>query len=318
MDKISAGYDQLTRFWLDTAPARGVVARLDESLVSALKNHDYPPAVVSLLRQLAGAAVLLASNLKQSAQVILQAQGTGDVPLLCVEATDALTFRIYASVREDSVLPQTADIATLVAPDGRGRFVLTISPTNGQMYQGIVALPNARGVSGVGETSDSSDGSIASLLEDYLSNSQQTHTRMWLREDGDVMEAMLLERLPDRSEDAATPAWNAVIAQADAIFREHFMPFPYSEWLQFSFSGHDVKVHPSQPVSFACSCSIQRVLNALKLVGEDELKPLIAENGKIETRCEFCGKNYEVSAIQFSELFHGVEAGYPPGTRTIQ
>lgn len=309
MDKISAGYDQLTRFWLDTAPARGVVARLDDSLASALKHHDYPPAVVSLLKQLAGAAVLLASNLKQSAQVILQAQGTGDVPLLCVEATDALTFRIYASVREGIVLPPTADIATLVAPDGKGRFVLTISPTNGQMYQGIVALQSA---------SESSDGSIASLLEDYLSNSQQTQTRMWLREDGDVMEAMLLERLPDRSEDDATPAWNAVTTQADATFSEHFMPFPYGEWLQFSFAGHDVKVHPSQPVSFACSCSIERVLNALKLVGEDELKPLIVENGKIETRCEFCGRGYEVSALQFSELFHGVEASYPPGSRTIQ
>ncbi len=309
MDKISAGYDQLTRFWLDTAPARGVVARLDESLASALKHHDYPPAVVSLLKQLAGAAVLLASNLKQSAQVILQAQGTGDVPLLCVEATDALTFRIYASVREGVVLPEKADIATLVAPDGKGRFVLTISPTNGQMYQGIVALQSC---------SETNDGSIASLLEDYLSNSQQTQTRMWLREDGDVMEAMLLERLPDRSEDEATPAWNAVTAQADATFDEHFMPFPYSEWLQFSFAGHDVKVHPSQPVSFACSCSIERVLNALKLVGEDELKPLIAENGKIETRCEFCGKGFDVSAIQFSELFHGVEASYLPGTRTIQ
>ena len=309
MDKISAGYDQLTRFWLDTAPARGVVARLDGSLASALKHHEYPPVVVSLLKQLAGAAVLLASNLKQSAQVILQAQGTGDVPLLCVEATDALTFRIYASVREGVVLPETADIATLVAPDGKGRFVLTISPTNGQMYQGIVALQSC---------SETNDGSIASLLEDYLSNSQQTETRMWLREDGDVMEAMLLERLPDRSEDAATPAWNSVVVQADAMFAEHFMPFPYNEWLQFSFAAHDVKVHPSQPVGFACSCSIERVLNALKLVGEDELKPLITENGKIETRCEFCGKGYEVSAMQFSELFHGVEASYLPGPRTIQ
>ena len=315
MDKISAGYDQLTRFWLDTAPARGVVARLDESLATALKHHDYPPAVVSLLKQLAGAAALLASNLKQSAQVILQAQGTGDVPLLCVEATDALTFRMYASVREGAVLPDTAGITELVAPDGKGRFVLTISPTQGQMYQGIVALPS------VAEMPDGHDlraGSIAALLEDYLSNSQQTQTRMWLREDGDVMEAMLLERLPDHAHDKATPAWNALTAQADAIFDEHFMPFPYGEWLQFAFAGHDVKVHPSQPISFACSCSIERVLNALKLVGEDELKPLIEENGKIETRCEFCGKGYEVSAIQFSELFHGVEASYPPGPRTIQ
>lgn len=303
MDKVTAGYDQLTRFWLDTAPARGVVARLDASLARALQHHDYPPPVVSLLKQMAGAAVLLASNLKQSGQVILQAQGTGDVPLLCVEATDELTFRIYASVREDVVLADGAGIAALVAPDGSGRFVLTISPTTGQMYQGIVAL---------------SDGSVASLLEEYLSNSQQTQTRLWLREDGDVVEAMLLERLPDHLGEESTPAWTAVSAQGDAVFAEHFMPFPYSEWLPFSFPGHDVKAHPSQLVAFACSCRLERVLNALKLVGEDELKPLIAENGKIDTRCEFCGKAYEVSAMQFSELFHGVEAAYPPVPRTIQ
>ena len=303
MDKTSAGYDQLTRFWLDTAPARGVVVRLEASLVSALKHHDYPAPIMSLLRQFAGAAVLLASNLKQSAQVILQAQGSGDVPLLCVEATDALTFRLYASVREHAVLPENASLATLVSPDGNGRFVLTISPTKGQMYQGIVAL---------------SDGSVASLLEDYLSNSQQTQTRLWLRENGDVMEAMLLERLPDRAGDEATPAWNAVTAQAAAIFSEHFMPFPYSEWLQFSFAGHAVKVHPAQSISFACSCSMERVLNALKLVGEAELQPLIVEQGKIETRCEFCGKGYEVSPVQFSGLFRSVEASHPPVSRTIQ
>ena len=98
MDKVSAGYDQLTRFWLDTAPARGVVVRLEDSLTQAMQHHDYPVAVVTLLRQLAGAAALLASNLKQSAQVILQAQGTGDVPLLCVEATDAR----HATLRDDT------------------------------------------------------------------------------------------------------------------------------------------------------------------------------------------------------------------------
>lgn len=303
MDKTSAGYDQLTRFWLDTAPARGVVARLEASLASALKHHHYPPPVTSLLRQFAGAAVLLASNLKQSAQVILQAQGSGDVPLLCVEATDTLTFRLYASVREHAVLPENAGLAALVSPDGNGRFVLTIAPTQGHMYQGIVAL---------------SDGSVASLLEDYLSNSQQTQTRLWLRDDGDVLEAMLLERLPDRAGDEATPAWNAVTAQADAVFVDPFMPFPYSEWLQFAFPGHAVKVHPTQSINFACSCSMERVLNALKLVGEAELQPLMVEQGRIETRCEFCGKGYEVSPAQFSDLFRGNAAEYSPGSRTIQ
>ena len=303
MDRTTAGFDQLARFWLDTAPARGVVARLDESLVNALHHHNYPVPVASLLKQLAGAAVLLASNLKQRAQVILQAQGSGPVPLLCVEATDALTFRVYANVRENAKIPDDADLVSLVAPDGNGRFVLTIAPAEGQTYQGIVGLQG---------------GTVSSLLQEYLTNSQQTETRMWLREDGDALEALLLERLPDRTGGEATPAWNAVAAQAEAVFAVPFMPFPYDQWLQFAFAGHDVKLHPAQATAFACACSLERVHNALKLVGEDELRPLMEELGRIDTRCEFCGKGYQIDAQQFDALFSDDDPSRVPGSRTIQ
>lgn len=302
MDRITAGFDQLTRFWLETAPARGVVARLDESMVSMLRHHDYPVAVTSLLRQLVGAAALLASNLKQPAQVVLQAQGDGAVPLLCVEATDRLTFRAYANVREDANIPADADLFSLVAPDGNGRFVLTIAPEEGQMYQGIVSLHA---------------GDVSSLLADYLTNSQQTQTRLWLRQDGDALEAMLLERLPDRRDEASDNAWDAVVAQAEAAFALPFMPFPYAEWLPFVFAGHDVRAHTSQGLSFACSCTLERVLNALRLVGRDELQPLIAEQGRVESRCEFCGKRYEVSATRLADLFDHVDASHPPGSGTV-
>lgn len=302
MDRVTAGFDQLTRFWLETAPARGVVARLDDSMVAMLQHHDYPTAVSSLLRQLVGAAVLLASNLKQPAQVVLQAQGSGAVPLLCVEATDRLTFRAYANVRDGVEIAANADLSTLVAPDADGRFVLTIAPDEGQMYQGIVALHA---------------GSVSSLLADYLSNSQQTQTRLWLRQDGDALEALLLERLPDRRDDASDSAWEAVVAQAEAAFAMPFMPFPYSEWLPFVFTDHDVRVHPSQGLAFACSCALERVLNALRLVGRDELQPLIEEQGRVESRCEFCGKRYEVGAAQLADLFDRIDASHPPGSGTV-
>jgi molecular chaperone Hsp33 len=303
MDRTTAGFDQLTRFWLETAPARGVVARLDESLSTALRQHAYAPAVASCLRQLAGAAVLLASNLKQKAHVVLQAQGTGAVPLLCVEASDGLTFRAYANVREDAQLADDADLVSLVAPNGDGRFVLSIVPVDGQPYQGIVGLHG---------------GSVATLLEEYLTNSQQTQTRLWLRQDGEAIEAMMLERLPEKASDEANAAWDAVVAQAETMFAEPFMPFPYVQWLQFAFPGHDVKVHPAQALAFACACSFERVLNALKLVGEAELMPLLEEKNVIETRCEFCGAQYVVSESQLLALFRDVSHHRAPGTDTLQ
>lgn len=303
MDRITAGFDQLARFWLEHAPARGVVARLDESIERALRDHDYPPAVKTALRHLAGAAVLLASNLKQPATIVLQVQGDGDVPLLCVEATQALSFRAYANVRSDVHPADDATLASMVDRSGSGRFILTIDPDVGQMYQGIVAMEHA---------------TVAENLQSYLSNSQQTDTRVWLREDGEALEACLLERLPDHASNDDLKAWDQLVASLDATFAQPFMPFPYSEWLNFTFASEDVRLHPAQPVSFACPCSMERVLSALKLVGADELMPLAQERGAIDTRCEFCGKGYQVTHASVVELFANQSATTAPGSRTLQ
>jgi molecular chaperone Hsp33 len=303
MDRITAGFDQLTRFWLENTPARGVVARLDESAMRALRDHDYPLAVRSVLKQMAGASMLLASNLKQPATIVLQAQGGGKVPLLCVEATQSLTFRAYANVREGVSITDTLSLAQLVDEQSAGRFILTIDPDVGQMYQGIVAMEHT---------------SVAENLQSYLSNSQQTDTRVWLREDGDAIEACLLERLPDRASSEDTFAWDRVVAAMDTTFAQPFMPFPYAEWLNFTFADEDVRVHPAQRVKFACPCSLDRVLNALKLVGEEELMPIVEANGQVDTRCEFCGQQYSVERASVLALFAEKNPNAVPGTRTLQ
>jgi molecular chaperone Hsp33 len=307
MDRAALGFDQLTRFWLGTAPARGVVARFDQSLARTLAEHDYPSPVKALLRQLTGAALLLASNLKQPASIVIQAQGDGPSPLLCVEATHQLTCRAYASVRSDGPLPAGGDLLDWVAGAGTGRLVFTIDPERGQMYQGIVALEHA---------------SVARLLESYLSNSQQTDTRLWLREDGDTLEAALLERLPVDSKDteAALARWQAAEASMERAFADAFMPFPYAEWLSMVFPGEAVEAQTPSAVRFACPCSMERVLGALRLVGLDELAPLAETQGGIDTRCEFCGRGYRVERAQLLALFHDdrVDGKHPPGTSTLQ
>ncbi|MCZ2135426.1 MAG: Hsp33 family molecular chaperone HslO [Burkholderiales bacterium] len=304
MNRQTAGFDQLLRFWLDTASARGVVARLDRSLAQALEQHDYPSAVAQQLRHLAGAAVALASNLKQAAKIVLQAQGDGTVPLLCVEATEALTLRAYASVREGASVAADTDLADLVAPQGNGRLTLTIAPEHGQMYQGIVTLRA---------------GPVAELLGDYLCMSQQTATRLWLRDDGNVLEALMLERLPEAQQDeSGDRAWSALVAQADTAFAEPFMPFPFPVWLNDVFAGHVVRGQEPRAIRFACSCTLERVHNALRLLGADELQSLLVERGEVDTRCEFCGKRYRVDAAGVRALFAPADATRAPGSDSVQ
>ena len=42
-----------------------------------------------------------------------------------------------------------------------------------------------------------------------------------------------------------------------------------------------------------CSCSRERVENALRIAGRDEIEAAIAERGHVEVTCEFCGRRYE-------------------------
>ena len=72
-------------------------------------------------------------------------------------------------------------------------------------------------------------------------------------------------------------------------------------------------MHTSPGFSFALLGTLERVLNALRLVGRDELQPLIAEQARVESRYEFCGKRYEVSATRLADLFDHVDASHRLG-----
>ena len=53
---------------------------------------------------------------------------------------------------------------------------------------------------------------------------------------------------------------------------------------------------------FRCSCSRERVLAALSVVGPDELRDMAARDGGAVTRCDFCSVEHRFSAAELSAL----------------
>ena len=57
-----------------------------------------------------------------------------------------------------------------------------------------------------------------------------------------------------------------------------------------------------QMLRFHCGCSFDRVLGALKILGEAELQDMIIKDDGAEATCDFCGNVYQASSDQLARL----------------
>ncbi|MCP3673510.1 MAG: hypothetical protein GY829_03430 [Gammaproteobacteria bacterium] len=60
------------------------------------------------------------------------------------------------------------------------------------------------------------------------------------------------------------------------------------------------------PAEFCCSCSQVKMLNSLSLLGEDEIKEILEEDGEVAMTCEFCLEHFSFSEIDINK-HHGQE-----------
>jgi molecular chaperone Hsp33 len=293
--------DALAPFVFEHGAVRGAVVSLDATCSEILGCHAYPPALAQLLAELLAASALLAATLKFGGSLIVQLQGAGPVRLLVVECAAGFTLRATAQWTEAiHALPASADLATLAGTTGR--LAITLDPKNGEpVYQGIVALEAA---------------SIATLIEHYLETSEQIPSRMLLASERERVRGMLLQRLPGAT-DADLVLWEhaaQAMQQADA---HALLAAPTAAALVSGvFPEDDLRLFRLRAARFGCSCTRERVDNALRMVGRDEVEDILAEQGQVSVTCEFCNREYGFSADEARALF--VPHADAPGPSTLR
>ncbi len=280
--------DFLRRFLFEHAPIRGEIVRLDTVWQSVIERHDYPPVLRDLMGELCAAAVLLAATLKLKGSMILQIHGKGAVKLLVVECSGDLEVRATAKWEGD------LSRGTLQELVGDGRFVITLDPKDGnQAYQGIVALE--------GE-------SIAEILQNYMTRSEQLETRLWLATDGKVAAGMLLQKLPEQPEPEDDDAWGRASQLADTLKPEELLTLPAAELVHRLYHEEDIRLFDAQDVVFRCTCSRENVARMLRMLGRDEVESIIAERGEVEVHCEFCNQRYVFDRVDADAVFADILA----------
>jgi molecular chaperone Hsp33 len=276
--------DALRRFMFERFPVRGEIVRLEDSWRAMLENQHYPPAVRALLGEAMAAAVLLASTLKFDGLLTLQLQGDGPLSLLVVQCASNLSVRGLAKWQGED--PR----GTLAELTAGGRLVITIERRRAkERYQGIVLADTT---------------SLAGCLEAYFAQSEQLPTRLWLAADGRSAAGMLLQQLPG---DVAAPGddadgWRRAGLLADTLSTDELLSLDAEPLLRRLFHEEDLRLADTRDVRFRCSCNRERVEAALRLLGRNELDDLLASEGRIEVRCEFCNKAYAMDAVDVDGL----------------
>ena len=272
--------DQLFRFLFDEHDVRGEHVFLEQAYSDILDTHHYPPGVAMLLGEFLAAASLLASIIKFDGRLILQVRGSGEVPLIMAEADSNGALRAIARNAERAI---HSDFRKLV---GEGQLAITIDPAKGNRYQGIVSL----------------DGkSLAACLENYFMQSEQLATRIWLQADGQQAAGLLLQQLPKSQLDES--GWQHLSTLADTVQARELLSLGAETLLYRLFHEDALRLFDGKPLRFECSCNKGRFFDALRSLGEQEIDNVMAEQGQVETQCEFCNRIYRFGAGDVAEMF---------------
>lgn len=100
-----------------------------------LSYHNYLPTVKTLMGELLAATSLLTATLKFSGEITVQLEGDGPHRLVVINGDDRKNMRGLARVDVNIAVD-----ATLAKMLGKGYFVITLTPDEGERYRGVVGL----------------------------------------------------------------------------------------------------------------------------------------------------------------------------------
>ena len=273
--------DILHRYLFDNADVRGELVQLQDSYQQVIGSHAYPPVLQTLLGELLAATSLLTATLKFSGDISVQLQGNGPVSLAVINGNNQQQLRGIA--RWDGELADDASLADLF---GQGYMVITLTPDEGERYQGVVALDKP---------------TLAACVEDYFNQSEQLPTALWLFADGKQAAGMFLQVLPSQEDHNAD--FEHLCQLTATIKAEELFTLEAQDVLHRLYHQEEVRLFDPIEVSFKCTCSRERSAAAIKTIDQAEVEAILAEDGKVEMGCEYCNAKYVFDAIDVAAIY---------------
>lgn len=294
--------DQLIRAIAAEGGVRAVGIISTRLTEEARQRHKLSYVATAALGRTMSAGLLLASSMKrENSRVNIRIKGNGPLGGLLVDAGLDGTVRGYV-FQPDVELPPNAqgklDVGGAVGNEGFLYVVRDIG--HGYPYSSTVELVS---------------GEIGEDITHYLFTSEQTPSALlvgvFVGADGvTAAGGILLQIMPKAAQD------EALISTLEARIAElkGFTPLlregkTLPEIFESLLGDLGLEIFPDvQLVRFDCRCSFDRVLSALRTLGEAELLDMIEKDGGAEATCEFCGEIYQATDQHLSELVQNLQA----------
>lgn len=273
--------DNLYRYLFDNASVRGELVQLEKSYQEVIAAHEYPVAIQHLLGELMAATSLLTATLKFSGDISIQLQGDGPVSLAVINGNNLQQLRGVSRWNGD-----IAADAQLQSLFGKGHMVITLTPDDGERYQGVVALDK--------ET-------LSECLEAYFEQSEQLPTKIKLFADAKQAAGMFLQVLP--TDGNHNEEFEHLSVLTETVKQEELFTLEAEEVLHRLYHEEEVRLFEPVAITFNCTCSKERSAQAIRTVAKEEIDSIIAEQGKVEMGCEYCNSKYIFDAIDVEAIY---------------
>jgi molecular chaperone Hsp33 len=248
------------------------------------------------------AGLLLVSNMKrEGSRVNIRFKGNGPLGGILVDAGLDGTVRGYVDNPEIELPPNERgklDVGGAVGSDGYLYVVRDVG--YGYPYSSTVELVS---------------GEIGDDIAHYLITSEQTPSALVVgvfvgAEGVTAAGGILIQVMPKAARDETL----VQILESRIAKLSGFTPLlqegkTLSEIFEQLLGDMDLVILPEvQMVRFHCGCSFDRVLGALKMLGEAELQDMIEKDAGAEATCHFCGEVYQASSDELAQLIEDLRA----------
>ncbi|MFH7245363.1 MAG: Hsp33 family molecular chaperone HslO [Spirulina sp.] len=288
--------DQLIRATAAGGGIRVVGAITTKLTEVARQRHHLSYVATAALGRTMAAGLLLASSMKRpQSRVNIRVKGNGPLGGILVDAGLDGTVRGYVDNPAVELPPNAMGKLDVGAAVGRQGYVYVVRDVGyGYPYSSTVELVS---------------GEIGEDITHYLATSEQTPSALvlgvYVGSNGvEAAGGLLLQILPRAAEDlemvaALEQRLSSLTGFTPMLRANKTLPQIFEDLV----GDMDLTILPeSQLVRFHCPCSFDRMLGALKMLGEDELQDMIEKDNGAEATCHFCNEVYHTSSDQLEQL----------------